>query len=66
MDAIGERLYEQQFGRPKLLDRVAIGGILADVAAAHPDSKFTVSFVFSEWHDLVDAWQLDSWEAYRD
>lgn len=66
MDAIGERLYEQQFGRPKLLDRMAMRGILADVAAAHPDSNFTISFLFSEWHDLVDAWQLDSWEAYRD
>lgn len=66
MDAIGERLYEQQFGRPKLLDRTAIRGILAEVAVAHPDSKFTVPFLLSEWHDLVDAWQLDSWEAYRD
>jgi superfamily I DNA/RNA helicase len=66
MDAFGERLYEQQFGRPKLLDRAAIRGILAEVAAAYPDSKFAVPFLLSEWHDLVDAWQLDSWEAYRD
>jgi hypothetical protein len=66
MDAIAERLYERQFGRPKLLDRMAIRAILAEVAAAHPDSKFTVRFLLSEWHDLVDAWQLDSWEAYRD
>jgi hypothetical protein len=66
MDAIGERLYEQQFGRPKLADRVALRKIIADAAATQPESKFTLPFLLAEWLDLVDAWQLDSWEAYRD
>jgi hypothetical protein len=66
MDAIGERLYEQQFGRPKLADRKTIRKIIADAAATQPDSKFALPFLLSEWLELVDAWQLDSWEAYRD
>jgi len=66
MDAIGKRLYEQQFGRPKLLDRAAVRDLLAKRLAAHPEAKFTLPFLLSEWHDLVDAWQLVSWEAYRD
>ena len=66
MDAIGERLYEQQFGRPKLADRKMIRKIIADIAATQPESKFALPFLLSEWFELVDAWQLDSWEAYRD
>jgi superfamily I DNA/RNA helicase len=29
-------------------------------------NKFSQTFLFSEWEQVVDAWQLDSWEAYRD
>ena len=28
--------------------------------------KFSLRFLLSEWKDVVDAWQLDTWEAYRD
>lgn len=66
MDTIGERLYEQQFGRPNLADRQTIRKVIADIAATHSESKFALPFLLSEWLDLVDAWQLDSWEAYRD
>jgi superfamily I DNA/RNA helicase len=30
------------------------------------DHKFSYQFLFSEWQDVVDAWQLENWEAYRD
>ena len=30
------------------------------------DGKFSPQFLFAEWQDVVDAWQLDSWESYRD
>lgn len=66
MNAIGERLYEQQFGRPKLADRATIRQFIIAAIAATPDQKFTLPFLQSEWHDLVDAWQLESWEGYRD
>ena len=28
--------------------------------------KFSRQFLLTEWEQLVDAWQLESWEAYRD
>lgn len=28
--------------------------------------RFTNRFIETEWHDVVDAWQLTTWEAYRD
>ena len=30
------------------------------------DFKFSPRFLLGEWEDVVDAWQLQSWEAYRD
>jgi superfamily I DNA/RNA helicase len=29
-------------------------------------SRFTLQFLFTEWKEVVDAWQLTTWEAYRD
>ena len=28
--------------------------------------KFSLHFLLTEWEQVVDAWQLDNWEAYRD
>jgi len=66
MNAVAERLYEQHFGRPKIASRDVIRQCLADVAATVSDQKFRVSFMLCEWEELVDAWQLDTWESYRD
>ena len=66
MDAVGERLYERQFGRPEIATREQIREILDASAAAGAVQKFSPAFLLAEWEDVVDAWQLDSWEAYRD
>lgn len=66
MNAVAERLYEQHFGRPKTASRDVIRQFLVEGAEAVPDQKFRVSFMLSEWEELVDAWQLDTWESYRD
>ena len=64
MNAIGERLYEQHAGRPNIASREAIRRFLAEAAVA--GQKFSPGFLLAEWEELVDAWQLDSWESYRD
>lgn len=66
MNAIGERLYEVQFGRPRLATTDDIRSLLGAASAAHPEHRFSASFLLSEWWDVVDGWQLDSWESYRD
>jgi len=30
------------------------------------ETRFTQRFLTAEWRHVVDAWQLRSWEAYRD
>ncbi len=66
MQAMGERLYRPRFGRPRLVSREELDRIMADAAARTPDHRFTQRFLMAEWEQVVDAWQLDAWEAYRD
>jgi superfamily I DNA/RNA helicase len=35
-------------------------------AAALVDHKFGLHFLLTEWEQVVDAWQLKSWDEYRD
>ncbi len=66
MNAIGRRLYELNFGRPHVASREVISQLLAEVAANVEGQKFSMRFLRTEWEQVVDAWQLESWEAYRD
>ncbi len=43
--------------------RRAVDGGSAGHVGGH---KFSLHFLLTEWEQVVDAWQLDSWEAYRD
>ena len=29
-------------------------------------NRFSLHFLMTEWEQVVDGWQLDTWEAYRD
>ncbi len=66
MNAIGQRLYELNFGRPKIASRETINQLLKEVAGSIEGHKFSQHFLWTEWEQVVDAWQLGSWESYRD
>ncbi|MBK8467563.1 MAG: DEAD/DEAH box helicase [Chloracidobacterium sp.] len=66
MTSIGRRLYELKFSKPKIASRDEIREILSEVSATVEDHKFTVQFLLSEWEQVVDAWQLNTWVEYRD
>jgi UvrD-like helicase C-terminal domain/AAA domain len=66
MTAIGKRLYGAYWGKPKLATQSQMGQILVDAAKVDASLKFGLRFLLGEWNDLVDAWQLKTWEAYRD
>jgi mRNA-degrading endonuclease RelE of RelBE toxin-antitoxin system len=66
IDAVGKRLYEAQFGAIKIADGGQIRQFLKKAAGRVTEFKFTARFLIGEWNDVVDAWQLKSWEAYRD
>lgn len=66
MDAVGIRLFESQFGAVRLASRDEMADRLAREAAKISGLKFGVAFLLNEWEQVVDAWQLHSWENYRD
>ena len=66
IEAIGRRLYERRVGRPKIASAHTIQRLLKDEVAQVGGINFSDQFLMSEWKLIVDAWQLDSWEAYRD
>jgi mRNA-degrading endonuclease RelE of RelBE toxin-antitoxin system len=66
MNAIGRRLYEVNFGRPQVASRELVRELLSEAAGAAKGHKFSLQFLLTEWEQVVDAWQLESWESYRD
>ena len=66
IDGIGERLYEAHIGRPKIATRGHVRQLLAEVTAGKGAQRFGPRFLLGEWEDVMDAWQLKTWEDYRD
>lgn len=63
---VGMRLYAQQYGAPSLLSPLMLAAFMAEAVIAAGGTKFSSAFLASEWWEVVDAWQIKSWEAYRD
>lgn len=66
VDAMGARLYQSLVGPLKLASREVVRQLLIESAGNAGDQKFTTQFLQMEWDQVVDAWQLESWESYRD
>ncbi len=65
MNAIGRRLYELNI-EPQIASRKMIQQLLSPAAAAVKESKFSLQFLTTEWEQVVDAWQLETWDDYRE
>jgi AAA domain len=62
---VAEELYQLTFGRrPHAPSEDLVRSTLAKPAEELGVADFTARFLFSEWTYVVDAWQLDSTEAY--
>ena len=66
LNAIGRKLYQARLGAPKLASDKVMGDLLAEASQQVEGHKFTQRFLRSEWAEVVDAWQLASWEEYRE
>ena len=65
LDTVASRLYESRFG-PAELARQEIIEALVKESASIERTNFSMTFLLTEWDRVVDAWQLDTWEDYRD
>jgi superfamily I DNA/RNA helicase len=66
LNALGLRLYKAHCGPVKLASRDAMRDLLGEASKAVSGHKFSLHFLLTEWEQVVDAWQLDTWESYRD
>lgn len=66
LEAIGLRLYKAHIGPATIAGREVVRELLATAASAVGGHKFGLHFLLTEWEQVVDAWQLSSWEGYRD
>jgi len=66
LNAVGLRLYKTHVGPASLASRELVRELVREVASAVKGHTFGLHFLLTEWEQVVDAWQLESWEAYRD
>jgi len=66
IEAIGMRLHNALIGGVNLVSPAALRASIAAAAASAPGHGFSSQFLRAEWEHVVDAWQLKSWDAYRD
>jgi superfamily I DNA/RNA helicase len=66
MDSIARRLYRLNFGEPQMPSREVISELIKRASANVEGHNLSLRFLLAEWDQIVDAWHLESWEAYRD
>ena len=66
LNALGLRLYKSHCGPVNLASREAVRELLGEASKAVGGHKFSPHFLFTEWEQVVDAWQLETWESYRE
>jgi hypothetical protein len=66
LNAVGLRLYKSHCGPVNLARREVVQELLEAAAKTVGGHKFSRHFLLTEWEQVVDAWQLASWESYRD
>jgi superfamily I DNA/RNA helicase len=66
LNALGLRLYKSHCGPVNLASRKAVRELLNEASKAVGGHKFSLHFLLTEWEQVVDAWQLETWESYRD
>lgn len=66
LPALGLRLHRAHIGPVAIADRNNANGFVITSAVFVGEHKLPIPFLISEWEHVVDAWQLTTWEAYRD
>jgi mRNA-degrading endonuclease RelE of RelBE toxin-antitoxin system len=66
LNAIGQRLYKAHVGPATVAGSDVVRDLLKEASAGVGGHKFSVHFLMTEWAQVVDAWQLQDWDSYRD
>jgi mRNA-degrading endonuclease RelE of RelBE toxin-antitoxin system len=63
---IAQDLYTAAFGAPTVASPKIVRSVMQEAAAMSGLHRFSLPFRGAEWAEVVDAWQLKTWEDYRD
>jgi mRNA-degrading endonuclease RelE of RelBE toxin-antitoxin system len=63
---VARRLHARTLGHAEIASPEIIRELVREAVGQSGEQRFSLQFLLSEWADVVDAWQLASWEAYRD
>jgi mRNA-degrading endonuclease RelE of RelBE toxin-antitoxin system len=66
IDEVGIEAFESSSGQAQIVTPTMLRTLIRSASESVGDHKFTLRFLETEWGEIVDAWQLDTWEAYRD
>ena len=66
LETVARRLHDGMLGRAQVVSRDGLRELVREAARESGAQKFSLGFLLSEWTEVVDAWQIVSWEAYRD
>lgn len=66
MDALGQSLHASLLGPTTIASSELVKPALDAASKAEEGHGFTPAFLAAEWNQVVDAWQLKDWKAYRD
>lgn len=66
ISAVGYDLFTEQFGQPNLLPQTVLRSVIETAARKMEGIRYPLAFLIGEWAEVIDAWQLKSWEDYRD
>ncbi len=66
LNTVGLRLYKSHCGPVKLASRDVVRELLDEASQTVDTHKFSRHFLLTEWEQIADAWQLETWESYRD
>lgn len=66
ISAVGYDLYSERFEQPQIAAPAMIRTLITKAASEVEGHRFSAHFLVGEWDDVVDAWQLRTWDEYRD
>jgi len=63
---LGEAMFAERYGVPQIATADDTRACLEEACETVGARGFSPAFLVSEWTDIVDAWQIRDWPAYRD
>jgi len=66
VNKVGLRLYRGNIGAFELVDKITLDALITDASKKVLGHKFSDAFLMAEWTQVVDTWQIKTWEGYRD